>query len=30
MFLAVFNVILIITVTISSVIWLYLAVKDKE
>ena len=30
MFLTVFNVILIITVTISSVIWLYLAVKDKE
>ena len=30
MFLTVFNVILIITVTISSVIWLYLAVKEKE
>ena len=30
MFLTVFNVILIITVSISSVIWLYLAVKDKE
>ena len=30
MFLSVFNIILIITVTISSVIWLYLAVKEKE